>query len=52
MIYKNFVELNCLMIHAKFQNRRPPGSVEEDFKVFFFYGLSVLLKQESLSSYS
>ena len=35
MIYINFVELYCLMLHAKFQNHRPSGSGEEDFlKVF------------------
>ena len=28
---KNFVELHCLMLHAKFQNHRPSGSEEEDF---------------------
>ena len=27
----NFVELYCLMLHAKFQNHRPSGSGEEDF---------------------
>ena len=31
MIYTNFVELHCLMLHAKFQNHRPSGSGEEDF---------------------
>ena len=39
MIYINFVELLCLMLHAKFQNHRPSGSEEEDFlKVFAIYG--------------
>ena len=34
----NFVELHCLMLHAKFQNQRPSGSGEEDFqKVFAIY---------------
>ena len=38
MIYKNFVELLSLMLHAKFQNHRPSGSGEEDFlKVFAIY---------------
>ena len=38
MIYINFVELHCLMLHAKFQNHRPSGSGGEDFlKVFAFY---------------
>ena len=31
MVYINFVELHCLMLHAKFQNHRPSGSGEEDF---------------------
>ena len=31
IIYKNFVERQCLMLHAKFQNHRPSGSGEEDF---------------------
>ena len=31
MIYTNFVELHCLMLHAKFQNHRPSGSGVEDF---------------------
>ena len=25
LIYTNFVELHCLMLHAKFQNHRPSG---------------------------
>ena len=36
MIYIHFVELHCLMLHAKFQNHRPFGS-GEDFKVFAIY---------------
>ena len=31
MIYINFVERNCLMLHAKFQNHCPSGSGEKDF---------------------
>ena len=31
MIYIIFVELHCLMLHAKFQNHRPSGYGEEDF---------------------
>ena len=34
-MYTNFVELYCLMLHAKFQNHRSFGSGEEDFKGFF-----------------
>ena len=30
-MYINFVELLSLMLHFKFQNRRPSGSGEEDF---------------------
>ena len=38
MIYINFVEFHCLMLHAKFHNHRPSGSGEEDFlKVFAIY---------------
>ena len=35
MSYINFVELDCQMLHAKFQNHRPSGSGDEDFKVCF-----------------
>ena len=38
MIYTNFVELHCLILHAKFQNHRPFGSGEDDFlKDFAIY---------------
>ena len=37
MIYTNFVELLTLMLHAKFQNYRPSGSGEEDFKGFLLF---------------
>ena len=38
MISIKFVELDCLMLHAKFQNHRLSGSGEEDFlKVFGIY---------------
>ena len=38
MIYTNFIELHCLVLHAKFQNHRPSGSGDEDFfKVFAIY---------------
>ena len=36
MIYINFVELHCLMLHTKFQNHWPSGPGEEDFLKFFF----------------
>ena len=34
MIYINFVDLYSLMLHAKFQNHRPPGSEEEEDDFF------------------
>ena len=37
MIYINFVQLHSLMLHIKFQNHRPPGSEEEDFKRFLLF---------------
>ena len=36
MIYEGFVELYSLMPHSKFQNQRPSGSREEDFKGFSY----------------
>ena len=36
MIYTNFVELHCPMVHAKFQNHRPSGYGEDFFIKFFF----------------
>ena len=30
-IYTNFVEIDSLMLHAKFQDHRTSGSGEEDF---------------------
>ena len=37
MIYINFVELHCLLLHAKFQNHRPSESGEEDFQRFLLF---------------
>ena len=39
MIHISFVDcLYSLMLHAKFQNHRPPGSEEEDFfEIFVIY---------------
>ena len=37
MIYTNFVELNRLLLHAKFQNHRPSGCGEEDFQRFLLF---------------
>ena len=37
MIYTNFVELHCQILHAKFQNHRPSGSEEENFLRFLLF---------------
>ena len=43
MIYTNFVEHHCLMLHAKFQNLRPSGSGEENFKMsLLFIAMAVI----------
>ena len=43
--YINFVELEYPMLHAKFQDHRTSGSVEEDFLKFFFpyMGMAAIL---------
>ena len=52
MIYINFVELHCLMLHAKFQNHRPSGSGEEDFlNVFAIYSHGGHLDHVTLTIY-
>ena len=52
MIYINFVELHCLIFHAKFQNHRPSGSGEEDFlKVFAIYSHGGHLGHVTLTIY-
>ena len=52
MIYINFVELHCLMLHAKFQNHRPSGSGEEDLlKVFAIYSHGGHLDHVTLTIY-
>ena len=44
MIYRNFVDLHSLMLHAKFQNHRPPGSEEEDFlRLLLFIAMVAIL---------
>ena len=44
MIYISFVELHCLMLHAKFQNHMPFGSGEEDFKkILLFIAMEAIL---------
>ena len=40
MIYINFVVLQMLMLHAKFQGNWPSGSGEEDFLRFWFRSCS------------
>ena len=37
MIYIDAVDLYSQMLHAKFQNHRPFGSEEEDFKRFLLF---------------
>ena len=52
MIYINFVELLSLMLHVKFQNRKPSGSGEEDFlKVFAIYSHGGHLGHVTLTIY-
>ena len=52
MIYINFVELYCLMLHAKIQTHRPSGSGEEDFlKVFAIYSHGRHLGHVTLTNY-
>ena len=36
LFFPYFVELHCLLLHAKFQNHRPSGSGEEDFQRFCY----------------
>ena len=53
MIYTNFVELHCLLLHAKFQNHRPSGSGEGRFsKVFAIYSHGGHLGHVTLSIYA
>ena len=53
MIYINFVEFLSLMLHAKFQNHRPSGSGEEDFKgVFAIYSHGGHLGHVTLTIYT
>ena len=52
MIYINFVELLSLMLHAKFQNRRPSGSGEEFFLRFLlFIAMAAILVMMTLTIY-
>ena len=44
IIYINFVELESLMLQAKFQDHRTSSSGEEDFKKFLPYmGMAAIL---------
>ena len=44
MIYINFVELHCLMLHTKYRNHWPSGSGEEDFYRFsLFIAMAAIL---------
>ena len=49
MIYINFVELHCLMLHTKFQNHWPYGSGEDIF--FSIYGHGCHLGHVTLTIY-
>ena len=52
MIYINFVDLRSLMLHAKFQNHRPPSSEEEDvLKIFAIYSHGGHLGHVTLTIY-
>ena len=49
MTYLNFVELHSQMLHTKFQNHRPSGSEEEDFKTFLlFIAMAAILDLDHL----
>ena len=52
MIYTNFVELHCLLLHAKFQNHRPSGSGEDFSKVFAIYSHGGHLGHVTLTIYT
>ena len=52
MININFIEVHCLMLHAKFQNHRPSGYGEEDLlKVFAIYSHGSHLGYVTLTIY-
>ena len=52
MIYINFAELYCLLLHARFQNHRPSGSEEEVLKVFAIYSHGGNLGHVTLTIYT
>ena len=44
IIYINFIELLPLMLHARFHNRRPSASGEEDLKrILLFIAMAAIL---------
>ena len=44
LFFINFVELEYIMLHAKFHHHRTSGSVEEDLEMFLPYmGVAVIL---------
>ena len=51
MIYINFVELHSQKLHTKFQNHRPSGSEEEDFKKNAIYSHGGHLGHVTLTIY-
>ena len=51
MIYINFAELLPLMLHARFQNRRPSGSGEDFLNVFAIYSHGGHLGHMTLTIY-
>ena len=52
MIYINFVELYSQMLLTKFQNHRPSGSEEEDFKRFGIHSHGGHLGHVTLTIYT
>ena len=52
MIYINFVELHCFMLHAKIQTHRPSGSGEDFLKVFAIYSHGGHLGHVTLTNYT
>ena len=51
MIYINFVELLSLILHARFQNRKPSSSGEKILKVFAIYNHGGHLGHVTLTIY-
>ena len=53
MNYINIIELQCLMLHAKFHNHKPTRSVAEDcFKDFAIYSNGGHLGHVTLTFYT